>query len=209
MLSSDTVREVIRRLTPEELRPFIEARMTKDAAHDWHHIERVYRNGLAIASTEPQADEVVLRAALVLHDVGAKTIERGNALVDEALVGEILGAFGVAEEKWPAIVTAVNEHSFTRGAKPSTLEAAIVQDADRLDAIGAIGVARAFAYGGANHRALYSPHDPSNTIQHFDDKLFKLRDLMNTTEGRRLADQRHRFMEHFVAEFMKEWAGEA
>ena len=201
------MKEVMKKLTPEHLRPLVEARMTKDAAHDWHHIERVYRHGLAIVNTEATADEMVLRAALVLHDIGEKTIGRGNALVDEALIGDILGPLGVAKEKWPAIVTAINEHSFTRGAKPSTLEAAIVQDADRLDAIGAIGVARAFAYGGANDRPLYSPDDPTNTIQHFDDKLFRLRDLMNTTEGRRLADERHRFMEDFVTQFMQEWRG--
>lgn len=194
-------------LTPDYLRPLVEAKMSKDAAHDWYHIERVYRNGLRIAKTEPTADQIILQAALVLHDIGEKTIGKGNAIVDEALIGQMLAPLGVPSEKVPAIVVAINEHSFTRGAKPSTLEAAIVQDADRLDAIGAIGIARAFAYGGANDRPLYAPNDPTNTIQHFDDKLFRLRGLMNTTEGRRLADERHEFMEAFVATFMEEWEG--
>ena len=199
--------KILETLTPTHLRPLVEAKMSKDAAHDWHHIERVYRNGLRIAKTEPSADEIILRAALLLHDIGEKTIGKGNAIVGEALIGQILTPLGVPSEKLPAIVVAINQHSFTRGAKPSSIEAAIVQDADRLDAIGAIGIARAFAYGGANDRPLYSPNDPTNTIQHFDDKLFKLRGLMNTTEGRRLADERHKFMQEFVATFMAEWEG--
>ena len=198
---------ILEMLTPDHLRSVVEAKMSKDAAHDWYHIERVYRNGLHIAKTEPSADQIVLQAALVLHDIGEKTIGKGNAIVNEALIGQILTPLGVPVTKLPAIVIAINEHSFTRGAKPSNLEAAIVQDADRLDAIGAIGIARAFAYGGANNRPLYAPNDPTNTIQHFDDKLFKLRGLMNTSEGQRLADERHEFMQQFVAKFMDEWAG--
>lgn len=200
---------LIKKLTPNRLRPLVEARMTKDGAHDWHHIERVYRNGLTIAATEPQADQVVLRAALLLHDIGEKLIGHGNALVDEQEVGDILQPLGVPEEKWTAIVIAINEHSFTRNAKASSLEAAIVQDADRLDAIGAIGIGRAFGYGGTHNRTLYDPDDPTNTIQHFYDKLFKLCDMMNTTEGQRLAKERHQFMQHFVRQFMQEWGGGA
>jgi uncharacterized protein len=198
---------LIKKLTPNTLRPLVEARMTKDAAHDWHHIERVYRNGLTIAATEAQAEQVVLRAALLLHDMGEKKIGHANALVDEQEVGEILAPLGVPKEKWPAIVSAINEHSFSRRAKASSLEAAIVQDADRLDAIGAIGIGRAFAYGGAHNRSLYDPDDPCNTIQHFYDKLFKLCQMMNTSEGRRLAHERHEFMLLFVRQFMQEWEG--
>lgn len=194
-------------LTPERLRPLVERRMTVDAAHDWHHIERVFRTGLTIAATEPTCHAGILRAALLLHDVGEKQRGQGNALVDERLVGEILAPLGVPDEWLPAIVGAINDHSFTRGAAPSSLEAAIVQDADRLDAIGAIGVARAFAYGGAHQRSLYDPHDTTNSIQHFHDKLFTLRDRMNTAEGRRLAAERHAFMETFVARFFQEWEG--
>jgi uncharacterized protein len=196
-------------LTPNSLRPLVEARMTADAAHDWHHIERVFRNGLAIAATEPDVDPVVLRAALLLHDVGEKRFGHGNAVVTAEEVADLLAPFEVPAEALPAIVTAINEHSFTRGARPSTLEAAIVQDADRLDAIGAIGVARAFAYGGANSRPLYDPDDLTNSIQHFHDKLFRLKERMNTRDGRRLAEARHAFMERFVVEFMQEWNGEA
>lgn len=183
--------------------------MTTDAAHDWHHIERVFRNGLAIAATEPDADPVVLRAALLLHDIGEKRIGHGNAVVAAETVADLLLPLSVSVEQVPLVTIAINEHSFTRGVPPSTLEAAIVQDADRLDAIGAIGVARAFAYGGANGRPLYDPDEGTNSIQHFYDKLFHLQERMNTAEGRRLAHARHRFMETFVAQFMQEWSGHA
>jgi uncharacterized protein len=194
-------------LTPDTLKPYILARMTTDVAHDWAHIERVYRNGMAIARTEPSVNQIVLKAALLLHDIGTKVFGKGNAVVEVNTIADLLAPFAVDQSLYPAIVTAMNEHSFTRGAPPSTLEAAIVQDADRLDAIGAIGIARCFAYGGAHDRALYDPQDKSNSIQHFYDKLFTLRDKMNTTEGKRLAEEKHQVMETFVAQFMREWDG--
>lgn len=194
-------------LSPISLKPYILARMTTDAAHDWAHLERVYRNGMTIAQTEPNVNQIVLKAALLLHDIGAKVFGKGNAVVEVNILADLLAPFAVDPSLYPAIVTAINEHSFTRGARPSTLEAAIVQDADRLDAIGAIGIARCFAYGGANQRPLYDPHDNTNSIQHFYDKLFMLRDKMNTVEGKRLANERHRVMEAFVAQFMGEWEG--
>lgn len=190
-----------------KLKPLVLARMGMDAAHDWAHIERVYRNGMLIAATEQEANRTVVAAALILHDIGAKQFGKGNAEVDEATVAELLEAAGVDEELYPQIVTAINEHSFTRGQPPSTIEAAIVQDADRLDAIGAIGIARCFAYGGAHDRPLYDPHDKTNSIQHFYDKLLKLKDAMNTDEGRRMAEERHGFMEEFLDQFFREWKG--
>lgn len=192
---------------PDTLKPYIVAQMTTDPAHDWAHIERVYRNGMAIARTEPSVNLILLKAALLLHDIGAKVFGKGNAVVAVNTIADLLTPFAVDPSLYPAIVTAINEHSFTRGAPPSTLEAAIIQDADRLDAIGAIGIARCFAYGGANHRALYDPNDQTNSIQHFYDKLFTLKDKMNTTEGKRLAAERHEVMEAFVAQFMHEWDG--
>jgi uncharacterized protein len=194
-------------LSPSTVKPYILAQMTTDAAHDWAHIERVYRNGMSIARTEPGVNQIVLKAALLLHDIGTKVFGKGNAVVEVNAVADLLAPFAVDPSLYPAIVTAINEHSFTRGASPGTLEAAIVQDADRLDAIGAIGIARCFAYGGENHRPLYDPEDQTNSIQHFYDKLFTLRDKMNTPEGRRLADERHQVMEAFVAQFMREWEG--
>lgn len=192
---------------PETLKPHILPRMTTDAAHDWAHLERVYRNGMTIAQSEPNVNQIVLKAALLLHDIGEKVIGKGNAVITVNIIADVLAPFAVDPSLYPAIVTAINEHSFTRGATPSTLEAAIVQDADRLDAIGAIGIARCFAYGGANDRPLYDATDPTNSIQHFYDKLFTLKNKMNTLKGKRLAEERHQVMEAFVAQFMREWNG--
>jgi uncharacterized protein len=194
-------------LTPASLRPLVEPRMKIDAAHDWGHVERVFHCGMAIAATEPDTDLLVLRAALVLHDIGEKTEGSGNRLVGESEVHEILLPFAVPAPALSRIVAAINEHSFTRGQQPATIEAAIVQDADRLDAIGAVGIGRAFAYGGALGRPLYDPEDRRSTIHHFYDKLLLLRDGMHTTEGRRLADARHAFLEQFLEQFLQEWAG--
>lgn len=192
-------------LTPTSLRPVIEAVMRPDAAHDWHHIARVWRLARTIAATEPDVDDEILDPAVLLHDIGEKTPGRGNALVEAATVGPLLAPFGIPPHKLPAIVQAINEHSYSRGLAPSSIEAAILQDADRLDAMGAIGVARAFAVGGAKGRPLYRPDDSTSTIQHFYDKLLKLKDGMNTAEGRRLAERRHSFLEQFLSEFLAEW----
>lgn len=105
------------------------------------------------------------------------------------------------------VIEIVSQVSFSKGNKPSSIEAEIVQDADRLDAIGAIGIARCFAYGGSKNRILYSPYDKeqeNSSIQHFYDKLFNLKDLMNTESAKQIAKKRHSFMEEYVAEFYRE-----
>ncbi|HYN88088.1 MAG TPA: HD domain-containing protein, partial [Ardenticatenaceae bacterium] len=170
-----------------------------------YHVARVWRSARAIAATEPDVDYEILDAAGLLHDIGEKQPGRGNALVDVETLAQLLAPFEVPPEKYARIVQAINEHSFSRGWAPGSIEAAILQDADRLDAIGAIGVARAFAVGGARGRPLYDPSDPTNSLQHFYDKLLKLKDRMNTAEGRRLAGRRHAFLEQFLAEFLREW----
>lgn len=192
-------------LDPGAIRPVLEAHMPTDAAHDWHHIVRVWRSAQAIAATEVGVDHEILDPAVLLHDLGEKLPGRGNALLAEAEIAPILAPFGVARAKLPAIVQAINEHSFTRGWAPGSIEAAILQDADRLDAIGAIGIARCFAVGGARRRPLYDPADSTNSVQHFYDKLLRLRDGMNTAEGRRMAEQRHAFMLGFLDQFFAEW----
>lgn len=192
-------------LTPEALRPLVEPLMRTDAAHDWHHIVRVWQNALAIAATEPRTDHEILNPAALLHDLGEKLPGQSNALVTEEIIAPLLAPFEVSPPKLPIIVQAINEHSFSRGWPPSSLEAAIVQDADRLDALGAIGIARTFAVGGARQRPLYDPSDLTNSIQHFYNKLLTLKDRMNTAEGRRLAERRHAFMEQFLVEFYSEW----
>ncbi|MCB0076041.1 MAG: HD domain-containing protein [Anaerolineales bacterium] len=193
------------RLTPAAFQAQVEGRMTWDAAHDWFHIERVFAHGLAIAATEPSANAVVLRSALILHDLGAKQTGGGNALLSTAQIAPLLAPFGVDEALYGAVVAAINEHSFSRGLAPTSLEAAILQDADRLDAIGAIGIARAFAFGGACGLPLYDPQDQRSTIHHFYDKLLRLCEGMHTAEGQRLAALRHRVMQDFLNEFHAEW----
>jgi uncharacterized protein len=192
-------------ISPEALRPTIEALMKMDAAHDWHHILRVWRNAQAIAATEPGVDHEVLDPAVLLHDIGPKQPGQGNALVSADDLAPLLAPFAVSAAKLPILAQVINEHSFSRGWEASSLEAAILQDADRLDAIGAIGIARAFAVGGARQRPLYDPVDQTNSIQHFYDKLLHLQAGMNTTEGRRLAERRHALMEQFLSEFFAEW----
>lgn len=188
-------------LTPEALRPVIELLMTTDPAHDWHHVVRVWRLAQAIANTEPRVDHEVLDPAVLLHDIGTKQASGSNALVEVATIAPLLAPFGVPPAKLPAIAQAINEHSYSRGRRATSLEAAILQDADRL---GAIGIARVFAVGGARGRPLYDPDDPTSSIQHFYDKLLTLKDGMNTAEGRRLAGHRHAVMEQFLMEFYAE-----
>lgn len=186
-----------------ELREIIDAHMTTDAAHDRSHIERVWEHARAIARTEPATDWQILQPAVFLHDIGDKIVGEGNELLDDATVAKLLEPVAVPAEKVPAITAAINAHSYSRGLAPPSLEAAILQDADRLDAIGAIGVARCFATGAIRDRTLY------DSAQHFYHKLLKLRDGMNTAEGRRLAEERHTFLETFLAQFWREWPDKA
>lgn len=197
-----------RALTLEAVRPILDTAMTSDPAHDWHHVIRVWRLAQTIAATEQSVDHEILDPAVLLHDIGVKRPGRGNAPVEVATIARLLAPFDVPLQKIPAIAQAINEHSYSRGSRPTSLESAILQDADRLDAIGAIGIARAFAVGGARGRPLYDPTDPTNSIQHFYDKLLKLKDGMNTPEGRRLAEHRHAVLQQFLMEFYAEWGEE-
>lgn len=181
------------------LKSIVDAHMSADAAHDWSHIQRVWEHAKAIAHTEPATDWHVLQPAVFLHDVGDKIVGEGNELLNDATVARLLEPVAVPATKVPAITGAINAHSYSRRLEPPSLEAAILQDADRLDAIGAIGVARCFATGATRHRTLLE------SAQHFDEKLLKLRDGMNTVEGRRLAEERHAFLETFLAQFWREW----
>ncbi|HBY94387.1 MAG TPA: metal-dependent phosphohydrolase [Chloroflexi bacterium] len=179
--------------------------MATDPAHDWHHVVRVWRLAQAIAATEPAVDHEILDPAVLLHDISPKQPGSSNALIEAATIVPLLAPFDVPPHKLPAITQAINEHSYSRGWRATSLESAILQDADRLDAIGAIGIARVFAVGGARGRPLYDPHDPTNSVEHFYDKLLRLKDGMNTAEGCRLAEHRHAVLEQFLLEFYAEW----
>lgn len=175
---------------------YVEALFADDCGgHDAEHSLRVYRNASLIADTEPDCDRFIVSLAALLHDADDHKLfhtennENARAFLKKHQVPQ-------AE----AICEVINGVSFSknRGVRPKTLEGKIVQDADRLDAMGAIGIARTFAYGGQKKRPL------SDSVQHFYDKLLLLKDEMNTAEGKRLAQSRHSLMEQFLREIEAE-----
>ncbi|MEN9337354.1 MAG: hypothetical protein RLZZ500_2341 [Bacteroidota bacterium] len=194
-----------------------------EAGHDWFHIERVYRNALHIADQENCNREVVQLAAL-LHDIADSKFHGGDENIGPKTARTFLESQKVEEATIDHVVKIIENISFKGGKTErtfSSLELDIVQDADRLDAIGAIGIARTFNYGGFKNRPLYDPAISPNmhmtkeeykannapTINHFYEKLLLLKDRMNTSAGKKLAEERHRFMEVFLAQFYAEWEG--
>ena len=169
--------------------------------HDAAHSLRVYRNALQIAADEPTCDLTVVTLAALLHDADDHKLFNTR---NNANARAFLTEHEVAPERIERICTAINEVSFSqnRGVRPSTLEGMIVQDADRLDALGAIGIARTFAFGGKHARSLES------SVAHFYEKLLLLKDLMNTTGGKAQAERRHAFLEAFLDELALEGMGE-
>ena len=165
--------------------------------HDAAHTMRVYRNALQIADTEPAADRLIVSLAALLHDADDHKL---FATENNANARRFLARQGVDSETANRICEVINAVSFSknRGKRPDTVEAMIVQDADRLDAIGAIGIARTFAFGGQRGRP------PEASIAHFHEKLLLLKGLMNTGRARELAESRHAFMEQFLLEWEKE-----
>lgn len=184
---------------------------SRDASgHDVEHTMRVVRTAQRIA-VEEGADQGVVCLAALLHDVDdAKLSPQTAEHLDNARA--FLANHGVTPHETEAVLTAIREVSFSKngGAAPSTIEAACVRDADRLDAVGAIGIARTFAFGGSRGRALHDPsgQDRQTTIAHFYDKLLLLKDMMCTQAGRRLAEGRDRVLRDFLDEFLAEWNGE-
>ena len=162
--------------------------------HDAAHSLRVYRNAMMIAENEPEADKEIVALAALLHDADDHKLFHTE---NNANTRSFLAENRVPEDM---INPAINAVSFSRnrGKTPSTLEGKIVQDADRLDALGAIGIARTFAYGGEHGRPL------QESVQHFHDKLLLLKDTMNTETGRQLAEERYAFLELFLRELREE-----
>lgn len=191
------------------------------SGHDWHHIERVHTNALKIHEKEGGNREVISLLA-ILHDVSDHKLNGGKLNHGGVEAASIMRKIGVDNDIINKVSPLVDEISF-KGAgvsdQNSCLESKIVQDADRLDAIGAIGIARAFAYGGSRGRPMYSPevnaemHDSfevyansqSHTINHFHEKLLLLADRMHTQAAKELAKERHDFMLQFLEQFHKEW----
>jgi len=197
-----------------------------EAGHDWHHIARVYRTAMAIAQHEPQADLLVVQLAALLHDIADSKFHNGNETLGPQLAEAFMQEQQVAPEICAHVVAIIENMSFRKSLEGpqvfSSIELDIVRDADRLDAIGAIGIARTFNYGGYKNRPLYDPDIPpvthtnaqgykqstAPTLNHFYEKLLLLKDQMRTAHGRALAQQRHTFMEQFLGQFYAEWEGE-
>jgi uncharacterized protein len=194
-----------------------------EGGHDWFHIERVWRNAKLIASGE-ECDLEVVELAALLHDIADSKFHEGDEEIGPKKAREYLTTVGIKQQKIDHIVAIIENVSYKGGHNTrnhSSIELDIVQDADRLDAIGAIGIARTFNYGGFKNRAIYNPSIPPNlnmtkeeykksaapTINHFYEKLLLLKDLMNTGSGKRIAEQRHQYMEVFLDQFYSEWNG--
>ncbi|MGE9313463.1 HD domain-containing protein [Niabella sp. CJ426] len=176
--------------------------------HDFFHLERVVKTALRLARQE-DADLFMTELAAWLHDVGDHKLNNGVDRSEEQITA-ILSKLKTPDEMIREVIEIVSQVSFSKGKKAESLEAKIVQDADRLDAIGAIGLARVFAFGGSKQREIYNPKNPDQTtIQHFYDKLLKLKDLMNTAAAQQIALERHVYLESFLERFYKEWNSEA
>lgn len=192
-----------------------------EAGHDWFHIERVWKLSRKIAETEQCNLEIVELSAL-LHDIADPKFHDGDETLALKISREFLEMQNVSEETIQQVLFIIQNISFkNRGEAPKNqpIELKIVQDADRLDAIGAIGIGRTFNFGGFKNNLMYHPdiHPKLNmikeeykksdgtTINHFHEKLLLLKDLMNTQEGKKIAEERHQFMVTFLDQFLKEW----
>lgn len=196
-----------------------------EGGHDWWHIYRVWQQAKHIAAAET-ADVLVVELGALLHDIADSKFHNGNEDIGPAKAVAFLETLEVPAAVIAQVENIIRHISFKGGNHNQTFfspELAIVQDADRLDAIGAIGIARAFNYGGFKNRPLYDPAVKPNmqmtkeeyksstapTITHFYEKLLLLKDRMNTATGKKLAEERHAFMELFLERFYKEWEGRA
>lgn len=195
-----------------------------EGGHDWFHIERVYKNSILIAQEE-DCDLTVVKLGALLHDIADSKFHDGDETIGPKTARTFLESENVFEETINHVINIIENISFKGGNfenKFSSKELEIVQDADRLDAIGAIGIARTFNYGGFKNRALYDPsiapnlnmskeeykNSNSPTLNHFYEKLLLLKDKMNTATGKKIALERHKYMENFLSQFYAEWEGE-
>lgn len=201
---------------------FVKEKFTGEGSgHDWWHIFRVWQNALYLARHE-QADLFVVQLGALLHDIADYKFHNGVEKAGEVAARQWLATQAVTENITVAVCRIINEISFKGAgvATPmSTLEGRIVQDADRLDAIGAIGIARAFAYGGFTNREMHNPDikpeshrsfetykkNQGPTVNHFYEKLLLLKDRMQTASGKKLAVERHEYMLSFLNQFYQEW----
>ena len=198
----------------------------KDAegGHDWFHIERVYKNALLIAQEE-DVDITIVTLGALLHDIADSKFHDGDERIGPKMARSFLEGEDISEEIIQHVVKIIENISFKGGNTVKTFhskELEVIQDADRLDALGAIGIARTFNYGGFKNRAIYNPEiapkldmapaeykaSTAPTINHFYEKLLLLKDKMNTKTGKKIAKERHQYMVQFLEQFYAEWNGE-
>jgi uncharacterized protein len=203
---------------------FVRERLQNEGSgHGWFHVDNVRKLAIGIASEE-EADLFIVELAALLHDIADWKFNDGDTDAGPRVAREHLESVGVDPKTTDHVCRIVERISF-KGAgvldDMDSIEGRCVQDADRLEAMGAVGIARCFAYGGSKHRAIYdptirsAPHDSfdvyksgvGTSVNHFYEKLLLLKDRMNTNTGRRLAEHRHTFMERFLEEFFDEWNG--
>ena len=196
-----------------------------EAGHDWFHTQRVFRNSLLIAKDE-NADVLVVSLGALLHDIADAKFHQGDETVGPKMARAFLNSLEVEKEVIEKVCYIIEHISFKNSigqnkTRIHPIELLVVQDADRLDAIGAIGIARAFHYGGFKNRTLYDPeiapnleltkeeykNSKSPTINHFYEKLLLLKDKMNTKTGTKIAQQRHDFLLQYLEHFYAEWSG--
>lgn len=190
--------------------------MGEGSGHDWFHIERVWKTALQLAEKE-NGDKKIVQLAALVHDLADdKVVESEEEGLKE--IRDFLSSQGLESEDVQHVLDIVQSLSFSKGKQMTTLEGKIVQDADRLDAMGAIGIARAFTYAGSKGRPIFDPSykvrenmtkeeyrkGDSSTVHHFYEKLLKLKDLMNTESAKEAAEQRHQFMEHYLKQLFNE-----
>ena len=194
-----------------------------EGGHDWWHIYRVWNSAKQIAKSE-KVDLLIVEIGALLHDIADSKFNNGNEFIGPKIARDFLQSKKLDEATILHIINIIENISFKGGKeiqKFNSLELDVIQDADRLDAIGAIGIARTFNYGGFKNRELFNPDIPPNlemtkeeyknstapTINHFYEKLFLLKDRMNTEPGKKMATERHKFMEEYLKQFYKEWEG--
>ncbi|MEO8773490.1 MAG: HD domain-containing protein [Gelidibacter sp.] len=194
-----------------------------EGGHDWFHIQRVLNNAMLIAKGE-DVDLFVVQLGALLHDIADSKFHKGDETIGPTVAREFLRKLNVNSTVIEHVVKIIENVSFAGGNEHQTfksLELDVIQDADRLDAIGAIGIARTFNYGGFKHRAMFDPEIKPNlemtkaeykasnapTINHFYEKLLLLKDKMNTKTARKIAADRHKFMQQFLEQFYAEWEG--
>lgn len=195
-----------------------------EGGHDWFHTERVYKNAILIAKEEV-CDLEIIKLGALLHDIADSKFHDGNETVGPETARIFLEGQSIAEEAISHVVKIIENISFKGGnfeKKFNSIELQIIQDADRLDAIGAIGIARTFNYGGFKNHQIYNPaiapemnmskeeykNSEAPTLNHFYEKLLLLKDKMNTETGKKIALERHKYMENFLSQFYAEWDGE-